>query len=45
MGNSSMANVEFENMSNHRGLNKNEIQLNLCNLFSILILNELHLFH
>ena len=26
------------------GLNKKEIQLNFCNIFSILIFNELHLF-
>ena len=26
------------------GLNKKEIQLNLCNKFSILIFNEFHLF-
>ena len=26
------------------GLNKKEIQLNLCNIFSILIFNKLHLF-
>ena len=27
-----------------RGLNKKEIQLNLCNIFSFLIFNEFHLF-
>ena len=30
--------------SNQGGLNKKEIQLNLCNIFSSLIFNEFHLF-
>ena len=30
--------------SSQRGLNKKEIQLNLCNIFSIFIFNELYLF-
>ena len=29
---------------NQGGLNKKEIQLNLCNIFSIFIFNELYLF-
>ena len=37
-------NVRVEITENQGGLNKKEIQLNLCNIFSIFIFNELYLF-
>ena len=36
--------TDFMKVLNKGGLNKKEIQLNLCNIFSIFIFNELYLF-
>ena len=33
----------FKSLSKQEGLNKKEIQLNLCNIFAIFIVNELYL--
>ena len=37
-------NIHDKDGLNQGGLNKKEIQLNLCNIFSIFIFNELYLF-
>ena len=36
--------VKYDQRKQQGGFNKKKIQLNLCNIFSILIFNELYLF-